>query len=83
MSCSIKESEELLLQHKSERFKESMFGNILVITAFDYLLKSQSSVSLVPSLSTPYNILRKGIIRFYMIDWEKYLIDAMLAVDSK
>jgi len=50
MSCAIKESEELLLQHKIERFEKSMFGNFLVITAFDYLLKSQPSVSLVPSL---------------------------------
>ena len=29
MSCSIKKSEELLLQHKNERFEESMFGNFL------------------------------------------------------
>jgi hypothetical protein len=29
MSCSIKKSEELLLQHKNERFEESMFGDFL------------------------------------------------------
>jgi hypothetical protein len=34
MSCPIKESEELLLQHKSERFKESMFGNILGMRSY-------------------------------------------------
>jgi hypothetical protein len=50
MSCSIKKSEELLLQHKSERFEEYVWQSSSYITGFDYLLKSQPSVSLVPSL---------------------------------